>query len=114
MSHYLYEISYFLGGVMSTADITPDLVADSLRMMLEELLAPLWAAGHNTKSALARVARNLGLPYRRVVGIYYGQARRLEAHEFVRIQRLHAAAAELCAEQARIEARMAEIMRGAP
>lgn len=52
---------------------------------LQELSRP-WPDGDNTKSAIARVARIVGLPYWRAFDIWYRKAQRFNADEAERIQ----------------------------
>jgi hypothetical protein len=52
---------------------------------LQELSRP-WPDGDNTKSAIARVSRLVGLPYWRAFDIWYRKAQRFNADEAERIQ----------------------------
>jgi len=51
---------------------------------LRELSEP-WERGDRTKAAIARAAQRAGLSYWRAFDIWYGKARRIEAHEAQRI-----------------------------
>ena len=52
---------------------------------LQELSQP-WASGDRTKTAIARAARIVGLPYWRAFDIWYRKAQRFNADEAERIQ----------------------------
>jgi len=52
---------------------------------LKQLSEP-WRCGDRVKSAIDRAAKEAGIPYARAREIWYGNARRIEAHELEKIQ----------------------------
>ena len=55
------------------------------RQMLKELALPC-PLGDRVKSAIERAAKEADLPYERARKIWYGEARRIEHHEFQKIE----------------------------
>jgi len=70
----------FAGGVGSS----PNFVGNDFSEALKELSKP-WPEGDKLKRRLERVARATGLTYWRAFDIWYGKARRIDAHEAARI-----------------------------
>lgn len=73
----------------------------------------------NRKAALAKAARMVGLGCRRVVGLFYGQAARIDAREWIALINARSRArreriARLKAELAALEAELQEIETCAP
>ena len=56
-----------------------------LRAALKELSEP-WRCGDRVKSAIDRAAKESGLSYARTKQIWYGENRRVEAHELEKVQ----------------------------
>jgi hypothetical protein len=59
-------------------------------------------AGTNIKGAIRKASRRTGMPYSRAKSIWYGEARRIEAAEMIRL-RLAAESAELAQALAGVE-----------
>lgn len=70
----------FAGGVGSSANF----VGSEFSEALKELAAP-YPEGDRFKSAIGRAARIAGLDYWRAFNIWYGKARRIDAHEAAQI-----------------------------
>lgn len=71
----------FAGGVGSAANSVGSQFSDALK----ELSLPS-PQGDRTKMAVARAARAAGLTYWRAFNIWYGKARRIDAHEAEKIK----------------------------
>lgn len=70
----------FAGDVGSSPNFHGSEFSDALR----ELSEP-WVPGDRVKAAIARAARLSGLSYWRAFNIWYGKARRIDAHEAAQI-----------------------------
>jgi len=57
-----------------------------IRSAVRELALPC-PVGDRVKSAIERAAKQADIPYERMKKIWYGEARRIEAHEAEKIQR---------------------------
>ena len=62
----------------------PSQIAMEMRDAILTAGAPKW--GDNVKSVLHRAADRLGIKYRRARSLYYGNARRIEAAEYLAIK----------------------------
>jgi hypothetical protein len=68
-------------------------------------------AGNGRKAALARAARALQMPESRVTKLYYGLARRIEAHEADNIRAFMKSAENLVQARAEYEAKWREFTK---
>lgn len=85
-------------------------VRDEMQQRVREVAA---LADGNRKAALAFAAKVLSLPFDRVRRLYYGQARRIEAHEADKIRAYVTAAQKLIQARAEYEALRSEFVANA-
>jgi hypothetical protein len=94
-----------------TAATARDASRDEMQQHVKAVVA--LAPQDNRKSALSFAAKALRLPFGRVRELFYGNARRIEAHEADQIRAYVIAAQELMEARADYEARRKEFLGGA-
>lgn len=89
--------------------------ATAVRHEMQERVREIAAlADGNRKAAIAWAAKVLNLPFDRVRRLYYGQARRIEAHEADQIRAYVEQASALIQSRADFEAQRAAFIRNRP
>lgn len=90
---------------------TAEAVRSEMRQRVRDIAA--LAPDDSRKAALSFTASVLRLPYDRVRRLFYGEARRVEAHEADQIRAYCEAAQKLIDARAEYEAKRAEFLRSA-
>lgn len=92
------------------------ITAEAVRVEMQEHLKTVadLAPSTNRKAALAWASRAVGLPAGRVKSLFYGEARRVEAHEADQIRAYVEAAKTLLGARAQYEQKRRDFLRDHP
>lgn len=93
-------------------EITPESVRDEMQGKVAAIVDI--APHRNRKAAIAWTAKNLCLPFGRVRSLFYGEARRIDAHEADKIRAYVEAAEKMMNARAEYEATRADFIRNYP